>query len=360
MKPLKEILYEKKPAEFGGETALLGLDYQIIWAITKMLEYDLLGKSFSFIFEYHDDVLILDDSVNPEKAMFCQVKTKNAKWTLPQLINTVNGKKKEKLSILGKLFRHKMDFSEFQLRLSFVTNSQIDFIEGRTSRGEQLSSEIKKRITTAINEQLIDASITDLADLEFEISSLSFEDQSVHLEGRISSYLDLKFNGSSNIKPRIFTQAIERRCREKAKYKSINLRSFEDLIERKGVSNLELSKAVQSANAIVSDSGWANVSTLLTAFGYTPTKLISAEAAFVRVQKLIISQDSVTTKLCESIGAIVDKTKDISDIHSRYLLIMIDLNESNKDSVAAVGILEVDCAIAYYLVQSLQLRVETK
>ena len=73
---LVEALVRIPQSERGGEIAQRGFDYQTCWALSQMLEYELNGKNYVFIFEYHDDILILDDAISPEELTFAQVKTR--------------------------------------------------------------------------------------------------------------------------------------------------------------------------------------------------------------------------------------------------------------------------------------------
>ncbi|HBB8375235.1 TPA: DUF4297 domain-containing protein, partial [Escherichia coli] len=78
---LAETLVSIPQSERGGEIAQRGFDYQTCWALSQMLEYELDEKNYVFIFEYHDDVLILDDEVSPTQLTFAQVKTREKHWT---------------------------------------------------------------------------------------------------------------------------------------------------------------------------------------------------------------------------------------------------------------------------------------
>ncbi|WP_368157654.1 dsDNA nuclease domain-containing protein [Aeromonas sp. R10-2] len=73
---LAEALVDIPQSERGGEIAQRGFDYQACWALSEMLEYELNGKNYVFIFEYHDDVLILDDHSTPPKFDICTSKNK--------------------------------------------------------------------------------------------------------------------------------------------------------------------------------------------------------------------------------------------------------------------------------------------
>lgn len=83
---LAETLVSIPQSERGGEIAQRGFDYQTCWALSQMLEYELDEKNYVFIFEYHDDVLILDDEVSPTQLTFAQVKQERNTGLHPLLV----------------------------------------------------------------------------------------------------------------------------------------------------------------------------------------------------------------------------------------------------------------------------------
>ncbi|MBG0761826.1 hypothetical protein BOO22_20695 [Vibrio cidicii] len=111
---LAEALVSIPQAERGGEIAQRGFDYQTCWALSQMLEYELDGKNYVFIFEYHDDILIIDDAVSPTDLTFAQVKTREKHWTASLLSKSTKAKP---VSIIGKLFIHHKNFSDYSPKL---------------------------------------------------------------------------------------------------------------------------------------------------------------------------------------------------------------------------------------------------
>lgn len=172
---LAETLVSIPQSERGGEIAQRGFDYQTCWALSQMLEYELDEKNYVFIFEYHDDVLILDDEVSPTQLTFAQVKTREKHWTTSTLSNST---KKNPISIIGKLFIHQKNFAEYSPKLLFVTNASFNLCEENGGKSCFGANEVKVEYQTsfkkAIKDQVkLDDSSIDLSVMRFVQSSLS-------------------------------------------------------------------------------------------------------------------------------------------------------------------------------------------
>lgn len=59
MDAFDEIL-SKLPSDIGGSTADNGFTFQKNWALMELLELEDSGNSYTIIFDYHDDIEILD------------------------------------------------------------------------------------------------------------------------------------------------------------------------------------------------------------------------------------------------------------------------------------------------------------
>ncbi|MHC2088613.1 dsDNA nuclease domain-containing protein [Methylobacterium sp. CM6244] len=64
-------------------------DYQTMWGLALLFEQHSGTKDYAIVFEFHDDIALLDSSTNPEKIRFYQVKTKltYGGWTLASLLS---------------------------------------------------------------------------------------------------------------------------------------------------------------------------------------------------------------------------------------------------------------------------------
>lgn len=79
MDAFDEIL-SKLPSDIGGSTADNGFTFQKNWALKKLLELESSGKSYTIIFDYQDDIQVLDSEDNAANIDFYQIKTKSDYW----------------------------------------------------------------------------------------------------------------------------------------------------------------------------------------------------------------------------------------------------------------------------------------
>lgn len=75
----------------------------------------------------------------------------------------------------------------------------------------------------------------ELAKLTFLTSDLSLEGHSSHLKGKICDFFESYFDDNIEINPSSFARTLESACRDRAKVRSSDIRSFDELIKRKGL-----------------------------------------------------------------------------------------------------------------------------
>ena len=94
---VRESLLTITQREEGGRTAYDRFDYQTAWGVSKLLDLQDSSKNYALAFEFHDDIISLDDADEPAKAVFYQVKTKKVgNWSFAQFASRIskNGSRK--------------------------------------------------------------------------------------------------------------------------------------------------------------------------------------------------------------------------------------------------------------------------
>jgi hypothetical protein len=214
--PLKDKLLTVPQKEKSGEDSDSAFAYQKNWAFHQLLKLHLDNNDYVFVFEYHDDILILD-SEEPSKALFIQVKKSDKTTWTPHRLTTVDEEKdapkstagsakkkrikKKKLSILGKLYTHCVDFNGEQISLKFVSDMHFTFCPQKTFLADSgaISQDVKNSFITAIRDQVKDLKTIDLKLLTFEISELNFESHDSHLKGEIENFIIRYFGQDANV-----------------------------------------------------------------------------------------------------------------------------------------------------------------
>ena len=115
--------------ENGGRTAYDRFDFQTAWGISKVIDLHKAGANYAVGFEFHDDLIELDDADSPTTAVFYQMKSLDSgHWTLSRILDRpVAGKKKQtlKASIAGKMFDNIKRFGAVVGKLVMVSNQPL-------------------------------------------------------------------------------------------------------------------------------------------------------------------------------------------------------------------------------------------
>ena len=113
-------LTKKKPRETSGASSANRFSYQVNWAFLKLIELHKAGQEYLIVLDYHDDVVIANSETAPTRVDFYQVKTSRKKdWSEARLVYR---KTHGSLSILGKLYDHKLNFPDNDGKLGFVSH----------------------------------------------------------------------------------------------------------------------------------------------------------------------------------------------------------------------------------------------
>lgn len=123
---LASLLRDTLSDEKGGSSATLGFSFQQWWAALRVVELLKGNTDFAVGMEVKEDVAVLDSPTTPTTVEFCQVKKseRSGLWSLAQL-KAKGAKRKDgtnELSILGKLYSRKVEFSGHAVGLRFVSN----------------------------------------------------------------------------------------------------------------------------------------------------------------------------------------------------------------------------------------------
>lgn len=115
--------------ENGGRTAYDRFDFQTAWGLSKVIELHQADANYAVGFEFHDDLVELDDANAPATAVFYQMKSLDSgHWTLSRILDRpVAGKTKQTLksSIAGKMFDNIKRFGEVVDKLVMVSNQPL-------------------------------------------------------------------------------------------------------------------------------------------------------------------------------------------------------------------------------------------
>ena len=348
---LAKSLIDVPQTERGGEIAQRGFDFQACWALSHMFEYELQDKEYVFVFEYHDDVLILDSENLPKKATFAQVKTNEKPWTLSKLITAT---KKKPISFIGKLFEQKSKFDNSDIELLFVSNAYFSFDKRNKFKADEIKEEDQKIVLDKVSKQLSSEDALELSKLTFLTSDLSLEDHSAHLKGKICDFFESYFDDSIEINPTSFARTLESACRDRAKVRSSDIRSFDELIRRKGFTSSFVKDTLNNICATKSlQPDWENARSIFADMGKSPIQLLSLQSTFTRISISVKSSTSVEKLYLEKADLLFDK-QAVEKSMTMYIFESIKLLEvSLPDYSLALTDPKKDCIIVYSVIKNI-------
>lgn len=354
---LAEALVHIPQSERGGEIAQRGFDYQACWALSEMLEYELNGKSYVFIFEYHDDVLILDDISAPKDLTFAQVKTNESHWTASSLSNSTS---KKPISIIGKLFIHYKDFIEYSPQLLFVTNAALKLCDSNGGKSCFGAHEVKKEHQAKFKKAIIDQanlddSCIDLSVMKFIQSSLSLDDHITHLKGKLCNFISKKYGEGSTLNVNALASLLDQECRSKSKVKSADIINFSDLIARKGFSSQDLNSVLDSLNASnKAIPTWEMAEPVFHDLGKTSLQLITLQATFLQVCIEINQGIKNPSRIYQKIAIeLYDEQKIHLNLNKYVIATMDKIDACCPDYKLALTTGKKECIIIYSIIQML-------
>lgn len=291
--------------ETAGYRSPARFAYQRNWALAELIEYHLQGKDYVFGFEFHDDILILDSEDNPSSLQFVQVKTKTTgqKWSVNQLTKSEKGKNgnPDKLSIIGKLYENKKNFSEHSSQLRFVTNAYFSFTDpAPITIANELEKKEQDKITSAVQAQLGNGTV-DLSALRLEQSTLSVDDHEKHIRGILHNFFESLFGIEHNIPVSPWYQSISDQIKIKNNYPSDQITSFDDLIRNKCITKSEIEDFVYRVNRSSSGAdNWDIIKCQLQNEGVAPQELIKLQRSWKKYTTDRLDYENNALKSLES------------------------------------------------------------
>lgn len=210
----------RKPRENAEAMAGNRFAYQLDWGLKRLLELEEEGKPYTVIFDYQDDILVLDSDEDPQYIDFYQVKTNTAAsgWRKNDLYTVAKKKKKEttteptlfdevdedeveedeKFSKLAKLLIHSLDFPTVAREFFFVTNANFGTTlikGGRQSKAKELNfsdliDKAKEEIQKRVKEELPDLDESVFEHLHFIKNQMGVGDHEATVIGLLTQYLN--------------------------------------------------------------------------------------------------------------------------------------------------------------------------
>lgn len=238
--------------EDGGRTAFDRFDYQTAWGLTQVLCLHKDGANYAVGFEFHDDIVELDDATAPTKATFYQVKTKSSgNWTFDRVTErkVTKGTSDKRSSFAGKMFDNIVRFGTSVRRLVFVSNQPLPDIGTDFGELPFATAAAKKieRFTTAMQ---LECSGFDtdqhLGHFHFNYCELSLGSYGLALYGTVSLFLEEQISVEANANA--FTLFMVEQCRRRSKSLS-DVENFHQLLASKFITRADMTNWLSELQA---------------------------------------------------------------------------------------------------------------
>jgi hypothetical protein len=278
--PLADRLMRIRPRERAGPRTTNRVEYQKHWAICEMLVRHDTDEDYCFVFEFHDDVLILDCADNPATAEFVQVKTKTGrtvKWTVAQLTKPDKDSDNDaSTSILAKLFHNRQQFDAYTVSLAVISNAPFNFDLREEEGGNDLVlpfGRLPAEKQAAILEHLREVygpqvEAAQLTALRFERSTLSLDDSPAHTIGRLHAFVERRYPGKripvnalyqtllTEVGSRSMAEHLPQSFNELIRSRSVSRDDFEQHLGSAAIHD-DPEQEFQAILASLTDAGWA-------------------------------------------------------------------------------------------------------
>jgi hypothetical protein len=344
---LKDKIVDTKPRERSGSISGSRFDYQKDWSICKLIESHASQSDFVIIFDWHEDLIIMDSEHNPQKVSFYQIKgKKSGNWTIKQLLESEVGKGgTQLLSIIGKLYDCKTKFELETTSLNFVSNARFSVdLEDKSSSlskdsiciielssGEKEVIKNKIKIEHGLSFEPIFEDITFL-----EVLDLSLNDSPTHTKGKISNFLDnvspdKKFNVSSVY--RMLFDEVKRR----ASYNK-DIINYNDLLTNKAICKSQFDKIIDATGIKKDyDEIWKRAEATLQNDGlkFQEIKKLRQSWNQLELERMNPKNDYLNI-IIESIKSISAEMETKGVFESKSLIQIIDLVLRNFNSLSGI------------------------
>lgn len=158
---LKELLVNKIPREVAGSRTSKQYDYQKDLSLLLLLQHHNKLIDYVFLFDYHDDLVIVNSSTAPTSIDFYQIKSKEkGNWSIGGLVNK---SKNDDFSIVSKMYLNRITFDAYTQSLNFISNAGFNLISTETKSLKEESVIEIKHLTADIVKKIVSSIKTDHA-----------------------------------------------------------------------------------------------------------------------------------------------------------------------------------------------------
>ena len=329
----------KRPRENAGSLAANRFAYQLDWGLKKLLELEESSLPYTIIFDYQDDILVLDSDDDPNYIDFYQVKTNAAAggWSKAQLTKVTPPKvRKEpvqadlfseptddveeegKYSKIAKLLIHSLDFPSNARDYFFVTNANFGgtLIKGREYNRtkeldfSQLAQDAQDDIRQKIKAELPALDDSVFGHLHFIKNQMSIEDHEATIIGFLTDFLN-KHIPKAKVSVRPVYDTLMGEIKKRNNYEVIP-DSVEDLVKNKAFTKAQFHQFLKGLETFENIEGKKSVIQNYLSH-YLPDNAAPKRRSIIRQidaikEDFLIYDNTEFLRLYKTIEILIDKT----------------------------------------------------
>jgi len=318
---IKDTLIKNKPREKAGARSASRFDYQKDWSICQLLDFHNEKNDYLFVFDYQEDLMIMDSESTPQKVSFYQIKGKQNKahWTLGELLKSPKSTKGDVLlSIIGKLYDCKIKAEKNTESINFVSNIGFkvgDKLFNSLDKKEvcviELNDIDKKKINEKLNLEHPSENICEYEDITFlKVAELNLNDSPTYTKGKIADFLNDSYPKTKHNVPLIY-QHLFNEVKRKSNYNK-DVISYDDLVKCKAIGKSTFQNMLDICGASKDfDSAWKNIETILSNEGVKYSRIKKYKNAWDKVEiERMEPNNSILTSITKNIKELITHFED--------------------------------------------------
>lgn len=271
--------------EQGGSIATERFDFQACWGVSRILTLHSTGSDYAVAFEFHDDVVVLDNATAPTSATFYQLKTDGkSTWTLPRIARRGTKAGQKTASIAGKMYDNKVKFGSSTKDLVLVSNAAANFPVGPFNGAEE--KDYKKFLADMKSENVL-FDEADGALFRFEQAHFSLSSYETTLLGEVVSFI-IEHGRLHECNYKAFYLTLLDYCKRRSKTMS-EVPDLPSLLRSKFVTRSDLTSWVEGfVRESRSRPKWSDVVVDLAGFAPTAKSALKREWDRYEQQKMAV------------------------------------------------------------------------
>lgn len=303
---LTERLLASSEREIDGSRTLDRYDFQTHWGVLRLMELHGSGQDYAVAFEFHDDIVVIDNVRIPGSIAFFQVKGKlKGKWSLRDLTKRDAGGSGPKPSIIGKLFSNRVVFGDGTAHLGFVSNQPASFLDDDKAICRFADAENFNTFLSSLKAECPVATDEDASLFHFHHTECGVRGYERHVKGAMVEFITRQVGQPINWDCEAFYLTVIDYCRRQSKNLA-DLTSLDDLLASKFVTREEVNEWIANlVDRARNRPDWSQVSQELIDWGAPRKRDVRRQWDLYSVERIRVGDRSMD-RFKDAIRAAVD------------------------------------------------------